>query len=47
MKKIKALLLVFSPIIVALIICALVAAARVRIADELGLPWWEIFFMGK
>lgn len=47
MKKFKALLLVLAPIIVALILCVLVAVARAKIADELGLPWWAIFFMGK
>lgn len=47
MKKFKALLLVLLPIIVAFTLCVLEAAARVKIADSLGLPWWSIFFMGK
>lgn len=46
MKKFKALLLVLTPIIVAIVICVLVAAARVKIVDALDLPWWSIFFMG-
>lgn len=47
MKKFKALLLVLVPIVVAVILCVLVALGRLRIVDELGLPWWAIFFMGK
>jgi hypothetical protein len=47
MKKFKAILIVLMPIIVAVILCVLIALARIKIADSLGLPWWSIFFMGK